>query len=1219
MADAAEPAAAPAGTPEHTVDIAIAAPAAPNVELVDSDAEQDGPPPPAPQASPRKLYVYTRADLLRLASSPMVKAPAAMPSLKEWYGDFYESSSTPLKKDSDAPSGRERTRFRHGDDGESSARPSFKPSYSQSTQMGNFKHQSLRDRERDTAERDRDGERLRSLSDKYDRDRLSGTATSPLSSRQARDRDTAPHLPAGASQRISGATSSTSRKVETKEGPKRKGDVSEDWRRGIESARGGRDDRLEAPRRDRERARDPSRQRERDRDDGRRERDDRRGDRDRDRDERDRDDRRRERGRERDTGDRERDREEDPRHWRDDGRRDERLAARRDRDRDDYTRSRERRADRDDRDAPDRESRRNNRDDRESGDSKRDKDVEEGESKPSRRGGREREGRRTAAAADDEKADKERKERQKEQPAWMETYVPDSAGGGILGGAEDGRMDDLQAWKKEMRGKMEKDKAAADLLANPSAAPNAPAKAAESGGVDELATIKLMIKRAQETPPAATATPVQDPAIVAAIPSSAQAKPEQENGISGLRRIMGKDMKTDDAVLRTAGISSSSARRPASSRPNDLVDSSDFESGLSAANASTSTPVLAQQSTMDGTAPKATPGGSHPLDSGFGTSRLEAMLRDSSNAGPASSAYPPAKAPHDPAIAGASITQPPQPRLFSLQAHAQSAALREQGAQHMAPGRPPSTSLVNNQAIVQPDMNSRLNIDTTSPDPMNRQGAFSPFEQTGRGPMSPPLGVSAAEGRTRGPGAGQRPSVSSADGITPLERINTSSAMIGSGQSDQPISPQSAAGYGQSKGSRFAKFFHERTPAAAAAAQAQAAAGISHLLPPQQQQAQQQQQHVQQAPPAPQPTPSVQRTPATEGFTPHSLGPTPGNQANLQDLLSMLQQGSSMQNPPPPVRMSQERTYMRETDDLRQSMGRQPIPGPAVGNSYVHQQAQPLHLLNRVDAGGYDNHISQEQLLQQLRAGARSRERPPHLTSPGMFAEADDFGAPYAPAPPRLAPAQQVMFEQLQGHAAARQQQQQQMFAGASQQRAMGLPPVGGPGAGFRPVPSPSQHLVQPQQPRGMPASLATLGQRPPLDPSQFMGSGMLSPQQQAQQQFGGFGGHSGFTQQQPQQQRNPMLGADFTVQARTQLPPGHALSPGLRGAPFGNAGQQLGQQQIGMRGGQQLPPHMSHLAHGPPPPHMQLQLSPPGPQPMGSNPSDLMALLLGGNRSLNE
>lgn len=558
----------------------------------------------------------------------------------------------------------------------------------------------------------------------------------------------------------------------------------------------------------------------------------------------------------------------------------------------------------------------------------------------------------------------------------------------------------------------------------------------------------------------------------------------------------------------------------------------------------------------------------------------------------------------------------------------------------MAPGRPPSTSLVNHQpyqATVQPDMNSRLNIDTNSPDPMNRQGAFSPFEQGGRGPMSPPLGVSAADARTRVPVAGQvqRPSVSSADGIAPLERINTSSAMLGSGQSDQPISPQSAAGYGQSKGSRFAKFFHERTTAAAAAAQAQAAAGISHLLP-QQQQAQQQQQ-PQQAPPAPQPTP-VQRAPAPEGFTPHSLGPAAGNQTNLQDLLSMLQQGTPMQNPPAPVRLPQDRTYMRETDDLRQPMGRQSVPGPAVGNSYVHQQAQPLHLLNRADAGGYDNHISQEQLLQQLRAGARSRERPPHLANPSMFGDADDFGGPFAPAPPRLAPAQQVMFEQLQGHAAARQQQQQ-MFAGGPQQRAMGLPPVAGPGAGFRPVPSPSQHLGQPQQPRGMPASLATLGQRPPLDPNQFMGAGglgmlpgpasvggllpraggMLSPQQQAQQQFGGFGSHSGFPQQQQQQQRNPMLGADFTVQARTQLPPGHALSPGLRGAPFGNAGQQLGQQQIGMRGGQQLPQHMSHLAHGPPPPHMQLQLSPPGHQPMGSNPSDLMALLMGGNRSVTE
>ena len=51
----------------------------------------------------------------------------------------------------------------------------------------------------------------------------------------------------------------------------------------------------------------------------------------------------------------------------------------------------------------------------------------------------------------------------------METYVPD-ASGGILGGrTADGEMDSIQAWKKGMKEKEEKDKAAAtkDISSDP--------------------------------------------------------------------------------------------------------------------------------------------------------------------------------------------------------------------------------------------------------------------------------------------------------------------------------------------------------------------------------------------------------------------------------------------------------------------------------------------------------------------------------------------------------------------------------------------------------------------------------------------------------------------------------------------------------------------------------------------------------------------------------
>ena len=75
----------------------------------------------------------------------------------------------------------------------------------------------------------------------------------------------------------------------------------------------------------------------------------------------------------------------------------------------------------------------------------------------------------------------------------METYVPD-ASGGILGGrTADGEMDSIQAWKKGMKEKEEKDKAAAakDL---PSGSQQDIAGHTEPQ-MDEIQLFKMMIKR----------------------------------------------------------------------------------------------------------------------------------------------------------------------------------------------------------------------------------------------------------------------------------------------------------------------------------------------------------------------------------------------------------------------------------------------------------------------------------------------------------------------------------------------------------------------------------------------------------------------------------------------------------------------------------------------------------------------------------------------------
>lgn len=93
---------------------------------------------------------------------------------------------------------------------------------------------------------------------------------------------------------------------------------------------------------------------------------------------------------------------------------------------------------------------------------------------------------------DKDRRDDRDKDREKE-PAWMETYVPD-ASGGILGGrTADGEMDSIQAWKKGMKEKEEKDKAAAakDLSSDP----QQDTVAHPESQMDEIQMFKMMIKR----------------------------------------------------------------------------------------------------------------------------------------------------------------------------------------------------------------------------------------------------------------------------------------------------------------------------------------------------------------------------------------------------------------------------------------------------------------------------------------------------------------------------------------------------------------------------------------------------------------------------------------------------------------------------------------------------------------------------------------------------
>ncbi|KAF7306671.1 hypothetical protein MIND_00458700 [Mycena indigotica] len=439
----------------------------------------------------RPILVYTRSQLLHLQASPLVKPPTSMPELKHWFGDHEPSQN---KKDSEpsTPNGTRERRFRRdAEDGEASSRPSFRSTLSQPSQMGNFKHQSLRDRERDRdadKERERDlrdkegQERLRNLSDKYDRDRLAAPGG------RNKERDIAPHLSVEAATRGSTQLTTAPRRGERepREGTKKKvGESNEDWRR-VGNSRANRDDGETG----RPRARDGSRSR-RDHSSSRRERDrdDDKEDHRRTRDDRRRDEHRRER-------DRDADKEEevdDPRRWRDDGKRDERMAARRAADRHDKA-------------------------SQENGDNPADRRwtvVEEREAR-TKRNHRDR-----RAGGADEAKDKER-EKDKE-PAWMDTYIPESSGStGILGGkAPNGELDGIQAWKKGIK---EKEKAAAS-------APTPKKQSAEpvEKPMDEIQLFRMMMKREEEKKLAEGSSPDPSaaPKEVVAPPPGIPNKPSQ--------------------------------------------------------------------------------------------------------------------------------------------------------------------------------------------------------------------------------------------------------------------------------------------------------------------------------------------------------------------------------------------------------------------------------------------------------------------------------------------------------------------------------------------------------------------------------------------------------------------------------------------------------------------------------------------------------------------
>ncbi|KAH8120141.1 hypothetical protein DFH11DRAFT_1558531 [Phellopilus nigrolimitatus] len=477
----------------------------------------------------RPRIVYTRRQLLYLSQSPLVRPPDGMPTFKSWFGELNEQSLLSTKKESETPSangtGRERRYRREAEDGDGSTRPPFRSTLSQPSQMGNFKHQPLRASDRD---RDRDTERdLRSLSDKYDRERGRGDRIGlPTNSTllRNRDRDSAPHL------------ASADRDAQRPSNKKRNGESKEDWRRGAEPPRTGRDEHHTRRERDdrerpRSRARDSSRQRDSPPSTRR---------------DRDRDDHRRDRDRERFV-----DADEDNRRWRDDGKREERMSGRRDKDR------------------LDRDREKGGRDrSRDPGD---DRDYRDGWSVPEdrqKRGARDRRN-------DDGREREDRREREKEkEPAWMETYVPPATSStGILGGkGAEGEVDSIQAWKKDMKEREMKAKGISAESSVPAASqealdepkqPKASASAPEAQ-LDEIQLFKLMMKQEEQK-----RVPNGDGQHSSDERSPGGNIPNSESGIPGLMRI--REGRSTSSLTGVAQRSETSATALSDAVTNTMV------------------------------------------------------------------------------------------------------------------------------------------------------------------------------------------------------------------------------------------------------------------------------------------------------------------------------------------------------------------------------------------------------------------------------------------------------------------------------------------------------------------------------------------------------------------------------------------------------------------------------------------------------------------------
>jgi hypothetical protein len=122
--------------------------------------------------------------------------------------------------------------------------------------------------------------------------------------------------------------------------------------------------------------------------------------------------------------------------------------------------------------------------------------AEERDVRPKRSSGRER---RSGAAVEENKEKDDRKDREREkekEPAWMDTYIPSDSSSGILGGkVANGELDGIQAWKKGMKAKEQRDKDSSD---NKDVLTATTDPDGSEQHLDEIQQFRLMMKREEE-------------------------------------------------------------------------------------------------------------------------------------------------------------------------------------------------------------------------------------------------------------------------------------------------------------------------------------------------------------------------------------------------------------------------------------------------------------------------------------------------------------------------------------------------------------------------------------------------------------------------------------------------------------------------------------------------------------------------------------------------